>query len=198
MFCKYCGDEITDDTVFCPKCGNRVKKENTNPDSAGENVVNENEAADKQECSVREDVSDSDSFAKDAAASDNAANEQGSEAAKETVNNTPGETAKEIVDSVSSDIESTNPLCIAGLVLTVVMFFFNYYCIVGFAAFIISLLGYKAAKEEGQKGMALAIICMVVSGIASLVFIGYFIEYKRYESAVYGVFRGLFDLLGDL
>ena len=192
MFCKYCGDEITDDTVFCPKCGNRVKKENTNPDSAGENVANENEAADKQECSFREDVSNSDSFAKDAA------NEQGSEAAKETVNNTPCETAKEIVDSVSSDIESTNPLCIAGLVLTVLMFFFNYYCIVGFAAFIISLLGYKAAKEEGQKGMTLAIVCMVVSGIASLVFIGYLIEYKRYESAVYGGFRGLFDLLDDL
>ncbi len=110
--------------------------------------------------------------------------------------NAANDSVKETIDFVSSGIENTNPLCIVGLVLTFLMFFFNYYCIVGFAAFVFSLLGYRAAKNNGQKGAVLAIVCMVVSGTASLIFVGYLIEYKRYESAVYGGINGILDLLG--
>lgn len=147
MFCKYCGNEIADDSAFCSKCGKNAN------DFIGEDAANENDSANK----------------------------------------TGGASIDEVV---SETVENTNPLCIAGLVLTFVMFFFNYYCIVGLAAFFISFFGYRAAKKNGQKGMTLAVVCMLVSGIASIIFVGYFIEYKQYESAVYGGINGILDLLG--
>ncbi|MCH5282509.1 MAG: zinc-ribbon domain-containing protein [Treponema sp.] len=171
MFCKYCGNEITDDSVFCAKCGKKVKDENTNSDSIGENTANEDNAN-----------SDSDSCAKDTANEKDAVDETGDAS----------------IDEVVKSIEDTNPLCIAGLVLTILMFFFNYCGLVGFAAIILSLLGYKAAKKNGQKGTMMAIVCMAVAGITSLIFIIRLIEYNRYESAVYGGINGLLELLGDL
>lgn len=108
------------------------------------------------------------------------------------------DTVKETLESVSSNIERTNSLCIAGLVLTVIMFFSNYYGIVGFAAFILSFLGYKSAKTHGQKGTLLAIVSMAVAGITSFIFVIRFIEYHRYESAVYGGLNGFLEWLGNL
>ena len=108
------------------------------------------------------------------------------------------DTANKIVNAVSGGIEKINPLCIAGLVLTILMFFFNYCGLVGFAAIILSLLGYKAAKKNGQKGTMIAIVCMAVAGITSLIFIIRLIEYKRYESAVYGGIKGFLEWLDDL
>ena len=124
----------------------------------------------------------------------------------QTVNDTTGgqgnismdDTANKIVNAVSGGIEKINPLCIAGLVLTILMFFFNYCGLVGFAAIILSLLGYKAAKKNGQKGTMIAIVCMAVAGITSLIFIIRLIEYKRYESAVYGGIKGFLEWLDDL
>ena len=113
-----------------------------------------------------------------------------------------GKTAADDAVSKRTDgtpiIENTNPLCIAGLVLTVLMLFFNSYGIVGFAAIVLSFLGYKAAKKNGQKGTMLAIVCMAVAGIVSLIFVIRLIEYNRYESAVYGGINGFFDWLSDL
>lgn len=108
------------------------------------------------------------------------------------------EIANKTLDSVSDTIEKTNPLCIAGLVLTVLMFFVNYCGLVGFAALVLSFFGYKAARKNGQKGTMIAIICMAVAGITSLIFVIRLIEYNRYESAVYGELNGLLDWLGDL
>lgn len=213
MFCKHCGNEIADDSVFCAKCGKKVKEENANPDSMGENIANENETVDKQECAPKEECPNSDSMAKSTAASENAANEQNSVTKEDDTNSGSDSCARDaanendavkktgdasIDEVVTETIENTNPLCIAGLVLTFVMFFFNYYCIVGFAAFILSFFGYKAAKKNGQKGTTLAIVCMVVSGIASLVYLVCLIEYMQYESAVYGGVNGLLDLLNEL
>lgn len=162
MFCKYCGNEIADDTVFCSKCGKNVKEGNDDYSFSAKNTANKNDTV----------------------------NKQSSVSIDETINKT--------VDSVSNKIENTNPLCIAGLVLTVIMFFFNSYGVVGFVALVLSFLGYKAARKNRQKGTMIAIVCMAVAGITSLIFIIRFIEYQRYESAVYGELNGFLNWLGDL
>lgn len=162
MFCKYCGNEIADDTVFCSKCGKNVKDGNADYSFSAKNTANKNDTV----------------------------NKQSSVSIDETINKT--------VDSVSNKIENTNPLCIAGLVLTVIMFFFNSYGVVGFVALVLSFLGYKTARKNRQKGTMIAIVCMAVAGITSLIFIIRFIEYQRYESAVYGELNGFLNWLGDL
>lgn len=176
MFCKNCGKEIEDGTKFCPACGTAVEAGAQTTDSAEAHKP----AAEKAE----HGNTDSDSPGKNTATG--------------TANKQTNETVKETLDSVSSNIERTNPLCIAGLVLTVIMFFSNYYGLVGFAALILSFLGYRAARTHGQKGTLLAIVCMAVAGITSLIFVIRLIEYQQYESAVYGGMNGLLEWLGDL
>lgn len=215
MFCKYCGNEITDDSVFCYKCGKKVKAENTDSDSEGETAATGSETVDKQDGAPTEEDAKpcSDSLAKEAAACEESANGQDGATREEDTapaSDSPSKAAAAETDAankqerasidevVKETVDSTNPVCIASLVLTVIMFFFNYYCIVGIAAFIFSILGYREAKKNRQKGMTLAVVCMVVSGFASLVYFACLIEYRRYESAVYGGIGGLLDLLGDL
>ena len=134
---------------------------------------------------------------------DDAEEENIEEEASETVNETSSENVSKgewvpLNKVLKVKSEDTNPLCIAGLVLTILMFFFNYCGLVGFAAIILSLLGYKAAKKNGQKGTMMAIVCMAVAGIISLIFIIRLIEYNRYESAVYGGINGVLEWLDDL
>lgn len=170
MFCKNCGKEIEDDAKFCSACGTAVE--------AGAQTSASAESSKPTAEKAENANTDSDS------------------PGKNTANG--NETVKETLDSMSSNIERTNPLCIAGLVLTVIMFFSNYYGIVGFAALILSFLGYRAARTHGQKGTLLAIVCMAVAGITSLIFVIRLIEYQQYESAVYGGMNGLLEWLGDL
>ncbi|MBO4711105.1 TM2 domain-containing protein [bacterium] len=41
MFCKYCGAEISDQTVICPKCGGELKSDSVNNDvAANNNTIN--------------------------------------------------------------------------------------------------------------------------------------------------------------
>ena len=170
MFCKNCGKEIEDGAKFCPECGTAVE--------AGAQAAASAESPKPTVEKAEHTNTNSDS------------------PGKNTANG--NDTVKETLESVSTNIERTNPLCIAGLVLTVIMLFSNYYGIVGFAALILSFLGYRAAKTHGQKGTLLAIVCMAVAGITSLIFVIRLIEYQQYESAVYGGINGLLEWLGDL
>ena len=170
MFCKNCGKEIEDGAKFCPACGTAVE--------AGAQATASAESP------------------KPTAENAEHTNTNSDAPGKNTANG--NDTVKETLESVSTNIERTNPLCIAGLVLTVIMLFSNYYGIVGFAALILSFLGYRAAKMHGQKGTLLAIVCMAVAGITSLIFVIRLIEYQQYESAVYGGINGLLEWLGDL
>lgn len=219
MFCKYCGNEITDDSVFCYKCGKKVKAENTDSGFEGEIIANGNETADKQDGAPTEEDAKlgSDSPAKEAAACEDSSDGQDSaprEEEAEPVSGSPGKAAAAETDAankqerasidevVKETVDSMNPFCGVGLILTVIMIFSNPYGIVGLAAILFSFFGYKAARKNGERGTTLAIVCMAVAGVISLVFVACLIdclvEYRRYESAVYGGIGGLLDLLGDL
>ena len=46
MFCKYCGNEIADNSKFCPKCGNeihQISKMSNDNDVQQQKVVDNNE-----------------------------------------------------------------------------------------------------------------------------------------------------------
>lgn len=168
MFCKNCGKEIEDDAKFCPECGTAQ--------SAAKVAKNKR--------------ADSDSPEKDDAARvQGASNGQAESHSKQ---------GGAFIDEVSNEnFKNTNSLCIAGLILTILTLFVNTYGLVGFAALILSFLGYKAAKKNGQKGTMIAIVCMAVAGITTLIFVIRLIEYQRYESAVYGGVSGFFEWLLD-
>ena len=125
------------------------------------------------------------------------ANEPAGASAKQGGSDAGGSVNKK-TDPVSDTVEKTNPLCIAGLVLTILTLFVNTYGLVGFAAIIISFFGYKEAKKNGQKGTMLAIVCMAVAGIISLILIVCLVEYQKYEFAVQGGISGFLEWLEDL
>lgn len=101
-----------------------------------------------------------------------------------------------------NSVGKINSLCIAGVVVTVLSFCFDYYGIACYTAFILSILGYFQSKKNNQKGTTIAIICMAISGVCSLINIIQIVNYARYESATYGAtygfLGGLLDILDDL
>lgn len=58
-----------------------------------------------------------------------------------------------------------NTMCLAGVIVSGVSLFLNFYGTVGLAGLIISYMGYKAVKTSGEKGRELSIIGMVIGGI---------------------------------
>ena len=106
------------------------------------------------------------------------------------------EAVADILDDIPNKLEKLNPLCVAGLVLTILAFFIDYYCVVKLLAFILSFNGLRQIRKNKQKGVALAISCMAVTGILGLINIARIIEYARYESAAYGALDGVLQWIG--
>lgn len=45
MFCKFCGNQLSDDAIFCPKCGKQVERESAPSAAAEEPVAAKNSAS---------------------------------------------------------------------------------------------------------------------------------------------------------
>ena len=147
MFCKNCGKQIDEDAKFCPECGTAQRK---------------TEAFKTQE----DDVADTKDTEEPAKA------EKSTQTNKENTADKQDDTIKR----ASDEIGKINPLCITSLVLTVLMFFFRY-TIICYAALLFAILGFRAVKKNGERGLMLAIVCMAVSGVISLITIPYLMEH---------------------
>ena len=147
MFCKNCGKEIDEDAKFCPECGTAQRK---------------TESFKTQ----KDDVSDTKDTEEPAKA------EKSTQTNKENTADKQDDTIKR----ASDEIGKINPLCITSLVLTVLMFFFRY-TIICYAALLFAILGFRAVKKNGERGLMLAIVCMAVSGVISLITIPYLMEH---------------------
>lgn len=168
MFCKSCRKEIDGGVRFCPECGAAQEKvESVAMESGCEFGAQNSEGK-------FNDVNSA------GTGRENAAPKQ-------------DETMKAVVDGIGK----TNSLCIASLVLVILMFFFNYYGVVSYAALIFAILGFRAIKKSGEKGLMLSVVCMAVSGVVSLVTIMEIVEYNRYMAASYGELDGFLQWLGD-
>ena len=168
MFCKNCGKEIDEDARFCPECGTAQRK---------------TESFKTQE----DDVSDTKDTEEPAKV------ENSTQTNKENTADKQDDTIKR----ASDEIGKINPLCITSLVLTVLMFFFRY-TIICYAALLFAILGFRAVKKNGERGLMLAIVCMAVSGVISLITIMEIVEYNRYMSASYGTIDALSQWLENL
>ena len=49
MFCKYCGAEIADDSIFCQKCGQKVSEDTPSEDTPSDNSPKEQTPANGQQ-----------------------------------------------------------------------------------------------------------------------------------------------------
>ena len=102
---------------------------------------------------------------------------------------------KNIIEDV--DESKMNPFCMAGIILAILMFFFNYQGLVGYAAIIVSIIGFWQAKEKKQKGLILAIVAMVISGVFSLIYIKAMTDYQNYINEQNATAIWLLDWLGS-
>lgn len=169
MFCKNCGKELWEGVKFCPDCGTAAQA------GAACTATRSDSGSGNQ---TSEGTFDSTSS---------------TQANKENAVPKPDEAMKFVPDGIAK----TNPFCIAALVLTILMFFFNYYGVVSYAALILALIGFRSVKRSGEKGLMLSIVCMAVSGIVSLISIMRIVEYNRYMAASYGELDALLQWLGD-
>lgn len=101
-------------------------------------------------------------------------------------------------NKVSNPVGKINSLCIAGLIVTILSFCFDYYGVACYTALVLSILGYFQAKKNNQKGTTIAIVCMAVAGVCSLINIIQIVNYAQYKSATYGFLGGLLDILDGL
>lgn len=168
MFCKNCGKEIEEDVKFCPECG-------TNQSKSGSLNIQEDKEFDTN--GSEKPLNDANS----------------AQTNKENIEDKQDDTIKR----ASDEIGKINPLCITSLVLTVLMFFFRY-TVICYAALLFAILGFRAVKKNGERGLMLAIVCMAVSGVISLITIMQIVEYNRYMSASYGTIDALSQWLGNL
>ena len=169
MFCKYCGARLESDAIFCSSCGKRIA-------AAADSPAN-------------------------AAGGTDARSEQGTQAGRQysRFESARGESASHSsVNAPKEGKEGVNSLCIAGCVLAGLAFFIDYFGIVALAAFFVSLVGYRKAKKAGQEGAILAVISMIISGVLFAAFFIGFIQYSRYEYAMYGMLNRFLHWLEDL
>ena len=102
---------------------------------------------------------------------------------------------KNIIEEINE--AKMNPFCIAGVILAALMFFFNYQGLVGYAAVIVSAIGFWQAKENSQKGLMLAVVSMVIAGVFSFIHIKAVIDYNNYVAEQEAVAEGLLNWLGS-
>ena len=165
MFCKNCGKEIEEDARFCPECGTAQRK---------------TESFKTQE----DDVADTKDTEEPAKA------ENSTQTNKEDVEEKQDDSIK-----LSSDKrKKTNPLCITSLILIILSdcFNFDYFGVVSYIAFIFAILGYRAVRKYGERGLILSVVCMAVAGISSFMKIAYLISYYTEYNRV---FESAMDLL---
>lgn len=58
MFCKYCGNELTDDAEFCPKCGRKVNEVVTSTSGTVENQGNETDSGNRNHVVTKESINE--------------------------------------------------------------------------------------------------------------------------------------------
>ena len=171
MFCKYCGAELESDALFCTSCGKRI---------AG--------AAEKAE-SHEQEAADTTAQQPQQARPEDAQRQEPQKSASASPEG-------DVWDKAS--LKKLDPLCIAGLILTVLSLFLIYFGVVALAAFFVSLVGYRKAKKAGQEGAILAVISMIISGVIFAAFFIGFIQYSRYEYAMYGMLNRFLHWLEGL
>ena len=164
MFCKNCGKEIEEDVRFCPICGTSQNKSESFNTSKDDEV----------------NTTDSEPLLNDA---------NSTQTNKEDIKDKQDDSIKLAID----EIGKTNTLCVASLVLVILMFFFNYYGVVSYVALILAILGFRAVKRNGERGLMISVVCIAVSGVESLITIMQIVEYNRYIAASYGEINALFQ-----
>ena len=94
-----------------------------------------------------------------------------------------GNSAKKKAEDVAAVMEKTNPLCIAGIVLSLFSvilfliffygtdFYFDIFGIVSLVGLVVSILGYFMARKKNQRGKALAVVGMTVCAVITLIWI---------------------------
>ena len=144
MFCKYCGAQLESDALFCTSCGKRIDG------AAAQNTERlEQEAAGGSTQQGQPQRPQDEQAQRPQPQGGGASSSEG-----------------EVWDKAS--LKKLNPICIAGIILTVLSLFFIYFGIVALAALIVSAVGFYSAKKKNQTGAALAVICMIVSGVLFL------------------------------
>jgi len=169
MFCKNCGKEIEEDVKFCPECG-------TNQSKSGSLNIQEDKEFDTN--GSEKPLNDANS----------------AQTNKENIEDKQDDSIKLAID----EIGKTNTLCVASLVLVILMFFFNYYGVVSYVALILAILGFRAVKRNGERGLMISVVCIAVSGVESLITIMQIVEYNRYMAASYGEINALVQWMGNL
>ena len=145
MFCKYCGAELESDAIFCTSCGKRI----------------EAPAAEKAE-SHEQEAADTTAQQPQQARPEDAQRQEPQKSASASPEG-------DVWDKAS--LKKLDPLCIAGLILTVLSLFLIYFGVVALAALIVSAIGFYNAKKKNRTGAALSVICMIVSGVLFLIWL---------------------------
>lgn len=90
---------------------------------------------------------------------------------------------KEKEESIADVAEKTNPLCIAGIVLSLFsilflifsyeidFFYFDIFGIISPVGLFVSILGYCLARKKNQKGNVLAVVGMTVCAVITLIWV---------------------------
>ena len=81
--------------------------------------------------------------------------------------------ADDPLGSVVKHMKKVNSLCIAGLVIFLYGSLFFKHSLVMLAAFFFSLIGYFDAKKKHQIGKTIGLICLVLSGIMTILLLPY-------------------------
>ena len=173
MFCKNCGKEIDTDSKFCSFCGTELKK-----------IVSDKKKTEEvfKENSLKEDS-------------------KSVESPKSSVKHSETQNENKIsenLNAVTKKLEKMNSFCIAGIILSILMFFFNPWGFFSYAAFVISLIGYKKTKQNKEKGQKLAFICILIAGLFSLIAIFHLFQYLQVEQNIASETSSIYDFFNSL
>ena len=179
-FCSNCGAPqdagYTEKIPVCTNCGAEVKPSSTFCPKCGNRLAGEYSGSHKQ---TAEQTSANESF------------KTGESEMK------PQSTlsADDPLGSAAEHMKKVNSLCIAGVVVFLfgILLFKNMLVMV--AAFFLSLIGYFDAQKKNQIGKTIGLICMVLSGIMSLIALKYTIDYAQTRADIYGTVDGFWDWL---
>lgn len=148
--CQKCGAEIRTGDAFCPNCGTEVKPGSTFCPKCGNRLAGEQSGSHQQ---TAEQTSANESF-------------KTGESEMKAQSTLSGD---DPLGSAAEHMKKVNSLCIVGLVIFLYGTLFFKHNLVMLAAFFFSLIGYFDAKKKHQIGKTIGLICMVLSGIMTMV-----------------------------